>query len=324
MLQIKRFTDFDDAKTQWKKLEQKTFHYPFQSLWYQELFAETFCQKDAVYLLGVYDNETLLATGGFEIVEGIVYFLGMKKVLHGEEVTDFGDILFAKNEQVELIWKTILGYFQQAGFNKIQLDYIREDSQTYAFFANKPGATVTQQEVSPYITLPDTWNAYIATLSRKDRHELKRKIKRLEEQSAFKFCTKDTVDSEFVEFIRLHKLSNANKEIFMSEQMQSFFQKILRAEKNDWETHLCSLTIDKKHVASVFLFKNNEYMLLYNSGYDPEYRNLSVGLLIQAFLIKKAIEQKKKVYDFLRGNERYKYDLGAKDMRLFSITIEQQ
>ena len=64
----------------------------------------------------------------------------------------------------------------------------------------------------------------------------------------------------------------------------------------------------------------NEWWL-YNSGYDPSYSFYSVGLLLKAQSIHWAIEQGKKKYDFLRGNERYKYDLGAKNLRLYRIEI---
>jgi CelD/BcsL family acetyltransferase involved in cellulose biosynthesis len=46
-----------------------------------------------------------------------------------------------------------------------------------------------------------------------------------------------------------------------------------------------------------------------------------VGLILKAFGIKKAIEEGMQFYDFLRGDERYKYDLGAMDSMLNKIEI---
>ena len=40
------------------------------------------------------------------------------------------------------------------------------------------------------------------------------------------------------------------------------------------------------------------------------------------FLLKKSIEKKIEIFDFLRGNERYKYDLGAKDKLLYKVIID--
>jgi len=44
-------------------------------------------------------------------------------------------------------------------------------------------------------------------------------------------------------------------------------------------------------------------------------------LLLHAYKIKDAIEKRKKTYDFMRGTERYKYDLGGKDMKLYKIEL---
>src|SRR5579859_5700099 len=94
MLTVKRFSDFDACKKQWIELENSVPHYPFQSFWYNELFAETFCKKDNIHLLGIYENEKLLALGSFEKIDNTVLLLGMKQVLGGQDITDYGDMLF--------------------------------------------------------------------------------------------------------------------------------------------------------------------------------------------------------------------------------------
>ena len=61
-------------------------------------------------------------------------------------------------------------------------------------------------------------------------------------------------------------------------------------------------------------------MLLYNSGFDPRLARFSPGLLLKAYLIKKAIEEKYQIFDFLRGDERYKFNLGAEKRDLFKAS----
>ena len=72
------------------------------------------------------------------------------------------------------------------------------------------------------------------------------------------------------------------------------------------------LKIEGKIATGIMSFESQDEYWLYNSGYDPEFSYYSVGLLLKAHSIKKAIEAGKKKYDFLRGNERYKYELGGK------------
>ena len=74
--------------------------------------------------------------------------------------------------------------------------------------------------------------------------------------------------------------------------------------------------------AKPFLDSNIRY--LYNSGFDPAYNNFSSGLLNHAFAIKRSIEKKYDVFDFMRGNERYKYDLGGIDTQLYTVILEKK
>ncbi|HSW96221.1 MAG TPA: GNAT family N-acetyltransferase [Candidatus Saccharimonadales bacterium] len=324
---IKRFYSFDEIKSHWIELENQTPHYPFQSFWYQKLFAEKFCIHNNIYLLGVYEDANLLAIGGFEKIEGTIIFLGMKQVLNGQDVTDYGDLLWKENiseQQTDTVWEEIIVYFQKQNNTLLQLDFVREDSLTYKSLQKKSALTKLQtdmQEVAPFITAPDSWEGYLSSLERKQRHELKRKIKRFEDQHAFHFCSNETIKKDFEEFIRLHRASDQAKEKFMSEEMKQFFWDIISTEKTDYKIDFCFLNIQNKPVASIMSFIGQGKTLLYNSGFDPEYSYYSVGLILHAYLIKKSIEEKLAVHDFLRGNERYKYDLGAQNMQLYKMTL---
>jgi len=324
MVTIKRFNSFSSMQSIWEELEKKTTHYPFQSFWYQKLFAETFCKEEDVHLLGIYDNEKLVALGGFEKIANSVVFLGMKQVLGGQDVTDYGDLLWVEEieaNQVKEIWQVIIDYFEILGIKQLQLDFVREDSKT---FASLGSIYSIKQEVAPYIIVPGTWDEYITVLPRHERHELKRKIKRFEETESFHFCSQVTLEKDFEEFIRLHRLSDPDKNAFMTDEMKNFFWQIVTAEKDAYRIDFCFLKMDGKCVASIMSFIGQRKALLYNSGFDPEYRYFSVGLILHAYLVKKSIEEKLQIHDFLRGNERYKYDLGGKDMQLYKIEIESK
>jgi CelD/BcsL family acetyltransferase involved in cellulose biosynthesis len=46
-------------------------------------------------------------------------------------------------------------------------------------------------------------------------------------------------------------------------------------------------------------------------GHNVELRSLSPGIVTVALDIRSAIDERYKYYDFLRGDEEYKYRLGA-------------
>ncbi len=259
----------------------------FQTQEYLDIFAKHFSKREDV------------VGNIWEKYQDKLVLLGMKPVLGKEEVTDFGHTDIA---------------VLPSGYNAIRLDYIREDSNTYQRFKDK----AVKQEVSPYLDLPGSWDEYLAGLERKKRKELKRKFKRLDE-AKHEFVSRGSFD----EFIRLHRLSDPNKNKFMSPQMALFFRDIFAAKFPGWQTELDFLNVEDRPAAAITSFSSSSETWLYNSGYDPQFSHYSVGLLVKAYKIKQAIESGKKKFDFLRGSERYKYDLGAKDLNLYRIELSQ-
>jgi len=281
--------------------------YPFQTQEYRNLFKKHF----------VIDPNVCIQFENIEyelLPDNRAVLVGMKPVLGGQEITDFG---IESIENIEQIHKTLK---EKYAVQTVQYDYIREDApacQTLQSMAQRP---LTQQEVSPIITLPSTWEEYLESLERTDRKELKRKFKRLETIPHSLRLFKYSESGEFFNnFVMLHKLSSGNKDIFMTNEMRIFFTDLYALPIPEWEQKLAFLFIDNVPAASVLFFESKDRMLLYNSGYDPEQKYYSVGLLLIAQLIHHAIDNKKKVFDFLRGNERYKYDLGGKDVKLYKF-----
>jgi CelD/BcsL family acetyltransferase involved in cellulose biosynthesis len=178
-----------------------------------------------------------------------------------------------------------------------------------------------KQEVAPFISLPDSWEAYLDLLPRIERKELRRKLRRLETvPHSFEIAD---AGNEFIfnEFIRLHRLSDRSKEQFMGPAMERFFRGLAFSVEGAWKRGFAVLSISGKPAGIIFYFEHEKHALLYNSGFDPEQRYYSSGLMTHALLIRRNIEKGIKVHDFLRGSERYKYDLGAKDINLYKISI---
>ena len=86
-------------------------------------------------------------------------------------------------------------------------------------------------------------------------------------------------------------------------------------------SRLYFLEVDGERAATSICFVHGGSQMVYNSGYDPGQRALSVGLINHAFCIKIAIENGIRYFDFLRGNEPYKYHLGAHDRSLYNLVV---
>ena len=86
---------------------------------------------------------------------------------------------------------------------------------------------------------------------------------------------------------------------------------------------LSFLTVDGKKAAAYLCFDYLDRIWVYNSGFDPAYREFSPGWVMLSYLIQNAIENGKKVFDFMRGDEAYKYRFGAEDSFVLKVKISR-
>ena len=173
--------------------------------------------------------------------------------------------------------------------------------------------------------MPATWDEYLGMLKGKQRHEIKRKFRRLHEATDINFRVVESAEQvarELDIFFKLFKLSTGEKENFLTEQMKSYFRALAQAMADARMLKLFFLEVDTEPVAASMCFDFNSTLYLYNSGFDPRFRSLSVGLMCKILSIKDAIETGRKKYDFLKGAETYKYRLGAREVPLVSCRIE--
>ncbi len=181
---------------------------------------------------------------------------------------------------------------------------------------------VEKEDVSPRLELTGDWDDYLARLRKKDRHELRRKLRRLEgagEVRHIELTDREDVETAMVDFFSLHRMSMPDKQEFMTDARERFFTDAAARLAEDGATRLSFLELNGERVATSLSFVVSGTRYLYNSGYNPDHRRLSVGLLNHAYTIRRSIEQGHTVFDFMRGNEAYKYHLGGVDREVFRI-----
>jgi CelD/BcsL family acetyltransferase involved in cellulose biosynthesis len=122
-------------------------------------------------------------------------------------------------------------------------------------------------------------------------------------------------------FLKLFTESREDKAAFLTERRESFFRAMAEVMAEVKLLRLGVLELGTLQVAMVTCFDYNGRVYLYNSGYDLQYRFLSVGLLSKALCIKDSIGKGRKKFDFLKGAEAYKYHLGGKEVPLYNCQI---
>jgi CelD/BcsL family acetyltransferase involved in cellulose biosynthesis len=266
---------------------------------------------------------------------GIAPLMSEKDILcfmASREVTDYCDFIIGDGKEEEF-FEALLDFFraQYPETHKISLINLKQTSKTLLFLPQLAAkydfsCTVSESEVAPVLSLPASHEDFLAHMSRKNRHDLKRKLRRMEELEGTKMVRiVDAVglQNSVSSFIQLHRRSDASKEEFWQAQgMADFFREIvIQFSPRGW-VELFFLEHDENIIAALLNFIYEDQILFYNVAYNKDYAWYSPGLLLFHQRLKEAIQEGKKEADFLRGREKYKYYFGAKESKIFDLTLE--
>jgi CelD/BcsL family acetyltransferase involved in cellulose biosynthesis len=251
------------------------------------------------------------------------YFMG------STEVCDYMDFIIAPGMEEDFS-HALLDDLKRSGITRLDLAHVRPDS---AVLRNLPAlardngykAEVSPEETSLETVLPESWDKYLAMLTRKQRHEVRRKLRRLYEagQVDYSFAGEiESVSDSMDTFIKLFIECRDDKAVFLTKQMEEFFRLLAEKTHEAGLLKLGTLKLDNQPVACIMCFDYNECIYLYNSGYDPDYNHLSAGLLSKVLGVQESIKKGKKRFDFLKGSEPYKYHLGGREVELSRCLID--
>lgn len=170
-------------------------------------------------------------------------------------------------------------------------------------------------DVAPRVGLLGDFEAYLAGLNSKLRHEIRRKERRLarEHEYAIRLSDVATLDDDLEAFFRMHRASDGPKGHFMHEGAASLFTRIASAFLRHGWLRLAWLESAGVPLAAVFSFSARGTWSVYNSAYDHRHRELAPGMVLMAETMRLAAEEGCHTFDFLRGSEPYKYRFGAID-----------
>lgn len=289
---------------------------------------ESFSEENSLEILIFKEEKGCLA--------GIAPFMIKNKILRfiaSQEVSDYCDVI-THNERREEFYENLLDYLKTnyPDVEKIELMNLKASSPTLSFLprlAPEHGYSFSfnETEVAPLLELPSSYEDYIKGLSKKNRHELRRKLKRmdsLEGVKITKIADSRELQSALLTFIALHKEGSPSKEKFWGKKgMSDFFQEIAsRFSLQKW-VELNLLFYEDRIMAALLNFSYSDQILFYNVAFNKDFARYSPGLFLFNHCIKQAISEGKKKADFLRGREKYKYYFGAEDSKIFRLILTQ-
>ena len=245
------------------------------------------------------------------------------------ELCDYLDVLMAPARQHE-VGHAVVEYLIGNGGEEVEvcLQNLSQHSATSAVFQDcllHSGLTVEveQIETCPTVLLPSEWEAYLALLRGKDRHELRRKLRRAAAAARLEYRVTSAaaqLDEDINTFVTLHRMSQQDaKQGFMTPEKEAFFRAMARQLWPQGWLELAFLYADGEPIATLCCFAYGSTYAAYNSGYHPAYGDLSAGIVLFAERIRTAIARGFTAFDFMRGDEPYKYRFGATDRPLYQL-----
>ncbi|MEM2983307.1 MAG: GNAT family N-acetyltransferase [Candidatus Bathyarchaeia archaeon] len=251
------------------------------------------------------------------------------RFIGGLELSDYLDFVVEKEMEKEFFRELLMSLQEMKDNTELDLHFIPEDSRSLSsrnplFQCKNVIIEVKKEEVSPGLELPSTWEEYLMRLRQKDRHELIRKTRRAEASGHlvyYRTSRMEDLERDVRKFCELHRKSRETKRGFMDERMSKFFEDLAMMLFSGGHLLLNFLTIDGRAVASLFGIRYGKGISIYNSGFDPDFRHISPGIVLFGHTIREAIDEGCLFFDFLRGSEHYKYSFGAMDRWLYNMKM---
>ena len=278
-----------------------------------------------LYLRAVRDGNEVIGVTPLHYREGTASIIG------GADVCDYLDFVVVPGREGDF-FNVLLDDLRENGINCLYLESLRPDSTVLTSLAGiaenrRCEVDYQKEDISLDLDLPATWEEYLEMLNSKQRHEVRRKLRRLQEAGKMNYHfveEKDDIRSNMGTFFQMFKESRDDKAVFLTERMESFFRLLAGTLADAKLLKLGILELDLTPAAMIIYFDYRNGIYLYNSGYDPKYNSLSVGLLSKILCIKDSIEGSRDKFDFLKGDEVYKYRLGGKEIPLYSCRINMK
>ncbi len=290
---------------------------PWLEVWWHEFGFEA-----ELYLGAVRQGGTITGIAPLLLKGSEAFFIG------SADVCDYLDFVIVPGREVDFL-NILLDDLRWRGISRLNLRPLRPNSTVLTHLIGiardrKCEVSCKVEDISLKLDLPPTWQEYLRTLTQKQRHEVRRKLRRFWEAGDVNYRIVEDSESasqSIALFLRLFRESRQDKAIFLTAQMESFFTSLTKAMGQAGLLRLGILELNALPVAAVMCFDYNNTVFLYNNGYDPQYSSLSVGLISKVLCIKDSIERGRGKFDFLKGGEEYKHRLGGKEITLYGCQI---
>jgi len=242
---------------------------------------------------------------------------GHLNLLGSQDVTDEQVPVAVPGREAEAMQFFLDWAFTDGGFDRVRFHSVLDGVRWLSVIddvASSGGFTLSKEQVdvAPSIELPPTFEEYMQHLDGHDRHEMRRKRRRLGDLGSWTVRRAHEVgwESDLAAFFEFHRQAPGEKAGFFTAERERFFRRLAADLFLFGLARLDVLDLDGEPVACTFSYDYRDTLALYNSSFRPDLAKFAPGMVLVGSLIEQSIAERKRMFDFLRGDEAYKKRFG--------------
>ena len=236
------------------------------------------------------------------------------------EISDYLDLIVREADLSRFLSGLIDFLASDSAGNWSALDWynLPDNSPTLAALkadSEKRGWTYHEEiyRPTPRIALGGSFEEYLSRIDKKQRHEIRRKMRRADESGRVKFLVvgqNTDIEPELESFFHL-MAQDPGKANFLHDVMRDQMSQSIRAAHEYGYLWLGFLEVDGVRAAASLNFDYRNKLWGYNSGVSRDHMEFSPGWVLLGHTIQWACENGRAEFDFMRGDEEYKYRFGG-------------
>jgi CelD/BcsL family acetyltransferase involved in cellulose biosynthesis len=253
---------------------------------------------------------------------------GLLSFLGSQDVTDEQVPTAVPGREADALRFFLEWAFSDGGFERVRFHSVLEGTRWLGVveeIAKETDLSFTQEQVdiAPAITLPKSFDTYLQGLSGHDRHELRRKRRRLGEVGEWNIRRADEIgwENDLAAFFEFHRQAPGEKAGFFTPERERFFRRLAADLFLFGLARLDVLDLEGEPVACTFSYDFRDTLALYNSSFRPDLAKQAPGMVLVGSLIEQAIDEGKHTFDFLRGDEPYKRRFGPVPRPVYEVVL---
>lgn len=282
----------------------------------------TLCIEDGCNIIGIaplrLSHYGFMRPFGYDSIEPLAY-----------TGADYTGLILSQRETdcVQSLFKHLLAY-DDWDFTQI---YDLRGTSIIPGLLGKISETVPRFELiegksCPYITLPSSLDALMQKLGRNFRYNLRRYMRKLQKDFGHielkRYDQFASVAEAMNIFFKLHQerwKAKGRPGALATQEVRDFFAEVAMLFANKGWLALYFLTANDEPIAVQYCFEYEHKMYNWLPGFDPSYAKYRVGNLLTLDIIERSINRGLEEYDFMKGDEAYKFEWTNENRRNLGI-----